>query len=65
MNLIQLCVAATQNQEHPIRSDTTMMAIRIPYSLRDIAAETANFRGMSFSTFARMQMIDAFVEKRC
>lgn len=61
--LVESGATVTEKQEHLVGGDMTTITIRIPRNLKDAAAETAAFRGMSFSAFARMCMIDELTKK--
>lgn len=53
----------TYKQEFLVGGDTAAITIRIPKNLRDAGKEAAALRGMSFSAFVRMCMIDELVKK--
>lgn len=43
--------------------DTAAITIRIPENLRDVGKKTANLKGVSFSTFICMCMIEELVKR--
>lgn len=53
----------TKLHEYLVDGDQTAITIRIPSNLKDAAAEAASLKGLSFSAFARMCMIDELVKK--
>ncbi len=48
----------TERQEFLTGGEMTAITIRIPKNLKDAAAERASLRGISFSAYTRMCMID-------
>jgi len=44
--------------------DMTAITFRIPKNLKDAAAEDAKNRGMSFSAFVRMSMMEELARRR-
>lgn len=48
----------TDIQKYLIEGDATAVTIRIPKNLRDAGKEAAAMRGMGFSAFVRMCMIE-------
>ena len=48
----------TERQEFLTGGEMTAITIRIPKNLKEAAAEHAALKGISFSAFARMCMID-------
>lgn len=61
--LVESGATVTEKREHLVGGDMTTITIRIPRNLKEAAAETAVLRGMSFSAFARMCMIDELTKK--
>ena len=53
----------TELQEQLTGGDMTTITMRIPRNLREAGAEAANLRGISFSAFIRMCMIEELVKK--
>lgn len=55
---------ATKSAQQSFLADgeTVAVTIRIPSNLRDSAKEIASLRGMSFSAYIRMCMIDRLTE---
>lgn len=56
---------ATKSTQRAFLADgeTVAVTIRIPSNLRDSAKEIASLRGMSFSAFIRMCMIERLTEE--
>lgn len=56
---------ATKSAQQTFLADgeTVAVTIRIPANLRDSAKEIASLRGMSFSAYIRMCMIDRLTEE--
>lgn len=56
---------ATKSTQQAFLADgeTVAVTIRIPSNLRDSAKEIASLRGMSFSAFIRMCMIERLTEE--
>lgn len=53
----------TELQEQLTGGDMTTITMRIPRNLKEAGAEAANLRGISFSAFIRMCMIEELVKK--
>lgn len=53
----------TKQQEYLAGGGMTAITIRIPSNLKDAAVEAAALKGMSFSAFNRMCMIDELVKE--
>ena len=53
----------TELQEKLTGGDMTTITMRIPRNLKEAGAEAANLRGISFSAFIRMCMIEELVKK--
>lgn len=58
VELIKNDACATDIQKYLAEGDVTAITIRIPKNLRDAAKEAASMRGMAFSAFVRMCMIE-------
>lgn len=56
--LIKNDACATDIQRYLAEGDMTAITIRIPKNLRDAAKEASSMRGMGFSAFLRMCMIE-------
>lgn len=56
--LIKNDACATDIQKYLAEGDMTAITIRIPKNLRDAAKEVSTMRGMGFSAFLRMCMIE-------
>ena len=50
-------------REHLTGGDMTAITIRIPKNLKNAAAEAAEGKGMSFSAFIRMCMMEELVKR--
>ncbi|MCR2035146.1 YlcI/YnfO family protein [Adlercreutzia mucosicola] len=53
----------TKQHEYLVDGEQTAITIRIPSNLREAVVEAANLKGLSFSAFARMCMIDELVKE--
>lgn len=62
--LVRNEVSAPEIQEFLAEGEATAVTIRIPKNLKDAAMEAANLRGVSFSAFVRMCMIDELTSGR-
>lgn len=62
--LVDSEASKTKQHECLVDGEQTAITIRIPSNLKDAAAEAAALKGLSFSAFARMYMIDKLVEKQ-
>lgn len=61
--LVDSGASKTKPHEYLVDGEQTAITIRIPSNLKDAAAEAATLKGLSFSAFARMCMIDELVKK--
>ena len=57
-DLVESGATETEKQEFLVSGDMTATTIRIPKNLRDAGKEAAALKGISFSAFARMCMLD-------
>lgn len=62
--LIKSDACATDIQEYLAGGDMTAITIRIPRNLRDAAKEASSMRGMGFSAFLRMCMIEELAKEK-
>lgn len=62
-DLIESGANDTDKQEFLVGGDMAAITIRIPENLRDAGKEAAALKGMSFSAFVRMCMIDELVKR--
>ena len=53
----------TQKQEFLVDGGMTAITVRIPRNLRDAGKEAAALKGMSFSTYVRLCMIENLTKK--
>lgn len=56
--LIKNDACPTDIQRYLAEGDATAITVRIPKNLRDAAKEAAAMRGMGFSAFVRMSLIE-------
>ena len=56
--LVKNNACATDIQKYLAKGDITAITVRIPKNLRDAAKEAASMRGMAFSAFVRMCLIE-------
>lgn len=56
--LVNSVVTETELQEQLVAGDMTTITMRIPRNLKEAGAEVASLRGISFSAFIRMCMIE-------
>lgn len=56
--LVKSEACQTDIQQYLVDGETTAITIRLPKNLRDAAKEAAAMRGMGFSTFVRMCLIE-------
>lgn len=56
--LVKSEACQTDIQQYLADGETTAITIRLPKNLRDAAKEAAAMRGMGFSTFVRMCLIE-------
>jgi len=61
--LVEGKATETEIREFLSEGDMTAITIRIPKNLKDAAAEAAPHRGMSFSAFIRMCMMDELAKR--
>lgn len=62
-DLVKNGATDTEKQEFLVGGDTAAITIRIPENLRDVGKKTANLKGVSFSTFICMCMIEELVKR--
>lgn len=62
-DLVENGVTDTEKQEFLVGGDITAITIRIPKNLRDAGKEAAALKGVSFSAFIRMCMIEELTKK--
>lgn len=60
--LIESGANKTKQHEYLVDGDQTAITIRIPSNLKDAATEAAALKGLSFSAFARLCMIEKLVQ---
>ncbi|MBQ3302061.1 MAG: hypothetical protein IJH04_07970 [Eggerthellaceae bacterium] len=63
-DLLEAKATETEIDEFLADGDMTAIAFRIPRNLKDSAVEVARRKGMSFSAFVRMSMIDELAKER-
>ena len=56
--LVKNNACPTDIQKYLAEGDITAITLRIPKNLRDAAKEAASMRGMAFSAFVRMCLIE-------
>lgn len=56
--LVNSIATETELQEQLVGGDMTTITMRIPRNLKEAGAEVASLRGISFSAFIRMCMIE-------
>lgn len=61
--LVSSGVTETELQKQLVGGDMTTITMRIPRNLKEAGAEAANLRGISFSAFIRMCMIEELTKK--
>ena len=61
--LVSSGATETELQEQLVGGDMTTITMRIPRNLKEAGAEAANLRGISFSAFIRMCMIEELTKK--
>ena len=61
--LVDSGASKTRQHEYLVDGKQTSITIRIPSNLKEAAVEAANLKGLSFSAFARMCMIDELVKE--
>ena len=61
--LVDSGASKTKKHEFLVDGKQTAVTIRIPSNLKDAAAEAANLKGLSFSAFCRMCMIEKLVKE--
>lgn len=57
-SLVDAGATKAEQQTYLVGGDTAAVTMRIPSNLRDAVKEIASLRGMSFSAYVRMCMID-------
>lgn len=62
-NLVENGATDTEKQEFLVGGDMAAITIRIPKNLRDVGKEAATLKGMSFSAFICMCMIEELSKK--
>lgn len=62
-DLIESGATPTVIKAFVVEGDATAVTFRIPKNLKDAAMEAASLKGMSFSAFMRMCMIDNLAKK--
>lgn len=62
--LLKSNASETEIREHLSTGEVAAVTLRIPSALRDAAKEAAAMRGMSFSAYVRMCMLDELTEGR-
>ena len=63
LELVNSSVTETELQEQLVGDDMTTITMRIPRNLKEAGAEAAALRGISFSAFIRMCMIEELVKR--
>ena len=63
-DLMKSNACAADIQRYLAKGDMTAITIRIPKNLRDAAKEASAMRGMGFSAFLRMCMIEELVKEK-
>ena len=59
--LVEGGATASQRQDFLTEGEQVPITLRVPKNLKDAAAERASLKGISFSAYARMCMIDNLV----
>ena len=62
ISLVNAGATKVDQQTHLVDGGNVAVTIRIPSNLRDAVKEVASLRGMSFSAYVRMCMIDCIVD---
>lgn len=62
-DLVENGATDTEKQEFLVGGDITAITIRIPKNLRDAGKEAVALKGVSFSAFIRMCMIEELTKK--
>lgn len=62
--LVESGATKKQRQEFLTDGEMAVVSIRIPENLKDAVAEEAGLRGIGFSAYARMCILDALVDKK-
>lgn len=57
-DLVENGASDTEKQEFLVSGDMTAVTIRVPRNLRDAGKEAATLKGVSFSAYVRMCMLD-------
>ena len=61
--LVDSGATETELKEQLVGGDMTTITMRIPKNLKEAGAEAVNLRGISFSAFIRMCMIEELVKR--
>ena len=61
--LVDSGATETELQEQLVGGDMTTITMRIPRNLKEAGAEAAALKGISFSAFIRMCMIEELVKR--
>lgn len=62
-DLVEGDATETEKQEYLVDGEMTAITIRIPKNLRDAGKEVAALKGISFSAYVRMCMLEDLVTK--
>lgn len=62
--LLKCEASEAEIRERLVAGDTSVVTLRIPAALRDAAKDEAATRGMSFSAYVRMCMLDELTSGR-
>ncbi|MBS6418904.1 MAG: hypothetical protein KH372_08815 [Olsenella uli] len=62
--LVNSGATETELQKQLVGGDMTTITMRIPRNLKEAGVETASLRGISFSAFIRMCMIEELTRER-
>lgn len=63
-DLVKAGVSASERQEHLVGGGMTTVTIRIPRNLKDAGVEAAALKGISFSAYMRMCMLDDLIKDK-
>lgn len=61
--LVDSGASKTKQHEYLVDGEQTAITIRIPSNLKQAASEAANLKGLSFSAFTRICMINELVKE--
>lgn len=61
--LVESGATKKQRQEFLTDGDMAIVTIRIPQNLKDAATEAANLKGIGFSAYARMCILEGLVRE--